>query len=49
MAQSLHQESKCLTETLLERSGMPVANIVRLNSEISALRDALVKNAAASN
>jgi MarR family transcriptional regulator, organic hydroperoxide resistance regulator len=46
---TLHQESKCLTETLLERSGLPVADIVRLNSEISALRDALVTNAAASN
>jgi MarR family transcriptional regulator, organic hydroperoxide resistance regulator len=46
---TLHQESRCLTETLLERSGLPVADIVRLNSEISALRDALVKNSAASN
>jgi len=41
---SLHQDSKCLTETLLERSGLPVADLVRLNTEISALRDALVRN-----
>lgn len=45
--QALHQESKCLTETLLERSGLPVADIVRLNREISALRDTLEKGAAA--
>lgn len=41
---SLHQKSKCLIETLLDRSGLSVADIVRLNAEISALRDALVKN-----
>jgi len=41
---SLHQDSKCLTETLLERSGLPVADLVRLNTEIRALRDTLVKN-----
>jgi len=29
---------------LLERSGLPVADLVRLNTEISALRDALVRN-----
>jgi MarR family transcriptional regulator, organic hydroperoxide resistance regulator len=41
---SLHQDSKCLTETLLERSGLPVEDIIRLNVEVSALRDALVRN-----
>ena len=41
---SLRQKSKCLIETLLDRSGLSVADIVRLNAEISALRDALVKN-----
>lgn len=46
---TLHQESKCLTETLLERSGLPVADVVRLNSEISALRDALVANMTGAN
>lgn len=45
---ALHQESKCLTETLLERSGFPVADIVRLNSDISAFRDSLAANAASS-
>lgn len=43
--QTLHQESKCLTETLLERSGLPVADIVRLNKEVSAFRDVLARNA----
>lgn len=38
---ALHQESRCLAETLLERSGLPVADIVRLNKEVGALRDAL--------
>ena len=38
---ALRQESKCLTETLLERSGLNVADIVRLNREVSALRDTL--------
>jgi DNA-binding MarR family transcriptional regulator len=45
--EALHQESKCLTETLLERSGLPVGDIVRLNREISALRDTLEKGASA--
>lgn len=42
---ALHQKSKCLSETLLERSGLPVADIVRLNTEIRALRDALSRSA----
>ena len=41
---ALHRESKCLSETLLERSGLPPAELVRLNAEIGALRDALVRN-----
>ncbi len=40
---SLHQESKCLTEKLLERSGLPAAQLARLNVDIRALRDALAK------
>jgi DNA-binding MarR family transcriptional regulator len=40
--EALHQESKCLTETLLERAGLPAETLMRLNVEISALRDALV-------
>ncbi len=43
---ALHQESKCLTETLLERSELPVADIVRLNKEVGAFRDTLVRNSA---
>jgi DNA-binding MarR family transcriptional regulator len=38
---ALHQKSKCLAETLLDRSGLPVADMVRLNKEVAALRDAL--------
>lgn len=38
---AMRQQSKCLTETLLERSGLAVADIVRLNREVSALRDTL--------
>jgi DNA-binding MarR family transcriptional regulator len=38
---AIRRKVKCLTETLLERSGLPVADIVRLNREIVALRDAL--------
>ncbi len=41
---SLHRESKCLSETLLERSGLPPADLARLNAEIGALRDALARN-----
>lgn len=40
---AMRQQSKCLTETLLERSGLAVADIVRLNREVSALRDTLRK------
>jgi len=38
---ALQEDSMCLTETLLVRSGLPVETLVRLNSEISALRDTL--------
>lgn len=41
---SVHQRSKCLIETLLDRSGLSVADIIRLNAEISTLRDTLVRN-----
>jgi DNA-binding MarR family transcriptional regulator len=40
---AMRQQSKCLTETLLERSGLAVTTIVRLNREVSALRDTLRK------
>jgi DNA-binding MarR family transcriptional regulator len=42
---ALRQKSKCLTETLLDRSGLPVADMVRLNKEVGALRDALTARA----
>ncbi len=41
---AMRQDSKCLTETLLERSGLPVADIVRMNREMSAFRDVLMKD-----
>jgi len=37
----LQQESKCLTELLLERSSLSVPGIIRLNKEIGALVQAL--------
>jgi DNA-binding MarR family transcriptional regulator len=37
----LRSKSKCLTDTLLDRSGLDVADMVRLNKEIGALRAAL--------
>ena len=43
--EALRQKSKCLTETLLDRSGLPVADMVRLNKEVGALRDALTARA----
>jgi DNA-binding MarR family transcriptional regulator len=42
---ALRLKSKCLTETLLARSGLPVADLVRLNKEVGALRDALTARA----
>ena len=38
----LHDESGCLTETLLRRSGMTVGEIISLNERIQLLRRALV-------
>ena len=40
---SLHHDSKCLSETLLESSGLAPPDLGRLNGEIRALRDALVR------
>jgi DNA-binding MarR family transcriptional regulator len=42
---TLRQKSKCLTETLLDRSGLLVADMVRLNKEVGGLRDALMARA----
>ncbi|QJU60890.1 MarR family transcriptional regulator [Sphingomonas sp. AP4-R1] len=38
---ALQQESACLLATLPERSGLPVETLMRLNADVSALRDAL--------
>ena len=40
----LRAETACLTETLLQRSGMTVDQIVALNQQVQMLRDALVKS-----
>lgn len=45
VGRNLRAETACLTETLLRRSGMTVDQIVALNQQIQALRDALVKPA----
>lgn len=45
-ARALHFETKCLSETLLEKSELQPPDIIRLNAEINALRSALVRNAA---
>lgn len=37
---AIRARAKCLTETLLDRSGLPVAEMVRLNRDVAALRDA---------
>lgn len=41
--QTMRQDATCLTQTLLESSGLPVEEIIRLNTEICALREALVR------
>jgi MarR family transcriptional regulator, organic hydroperoxide resistance regulator len=38
----LHDESGCLTETLLRRSGLSVPEMMSLNERIQALRQALI-------
>jgi DNA-binding MarR family transcriptional regulator len=43
---AIRARAKCLTETLLDRSGLPVAEMVRLNRDVAALRDALTTPAA---
>jgi DNA-binding MarR family transcriptional regulator len=42
---ALQQESKCLAATLLERSGLPVEDLIKLNTQVSALRNALESSA----
>ncbi|WP_206240072.1 MarR family winged helix-turn-helix transcriptional regulator [Novosphingobium terrae] len=41
---AMRKDASCLTATLLEQSGMPVDEIIRLNAEVTALRDTLTKN-----
>lgn len=38
---ALQEESKCLAATLLERSGLPVEELIKLNAQVSALRNTL--------
>ncbi|MDB5457738.1 MAG: MarR family transcriptional regulator [Caulobacter sp.] len=40
---ALRAETGCLTEALLRRSGMSVDQIIALNGQVQALRDALVR------
>jgi DNA-binding MarR family transcriptional regulator len=40
----LRPRTACLTETLLERSGLTVAELIDLNIRVQALRDALVSD-----
>ncbi|MEW6438341.1 MAG: MarR family transcriptional regulator [Pseudomonadota bacterium] len=46
-ARALHYDSKCLSETLLENSDLSPSGLVRLHGDISALRDALIRNSSA--
>jgi DNA-binding MarR family transcriptional regulator len=41
---ALQADTGCLTDTLLERSGMSVDEIMELNARIQSLRDALVSS-----
>jgi MarR family transcriptional regulator, organic hydroperoxide resistance regulator len=41
--QTLHQQSKCLSETLLISSGLTPPDLIRMNADIQALNAALVK------
>jgi DNA-binding MarR family transcriptional regulator len=42
---AIRRDAKCLTETLLDRSGLSVADMVRLKRDVAALRDALTAGA----
>ena len=41
---AMREESACLADTLLKRSGMTEDQIVKLNRKVQALREALVKS-----
>lgn len=40
---SMKEKTACLTQTLLERSGLTVDQIVKLNRQVQGLRDALAR------
>jgi DNA-binding MarR family transcriptional regulator len=40
---SMKEKTACLTQTLLERSGLTVDQIVKLNRQVQGLRDALTR------
>jgi MarR family transcriptional regulator, organic hydroperoxide resistance regulator len=40
----MREQTACLTQTLLEKSGMTVPEILDLNRKVQALRDAMVKH-----
>jgi hypothetical protein len=39
----MQKKTACLTETLLERSGMTVDQITKLNRQVKGLREALAQ------
>jgi DNA-binding MarR family transcriptional regulator len=43
---ALNQKTACLTDSLLERSGLTPKELIKLNEQVQALRDALTHSAA---
>ena len=43
---SLNEKTACLTDTLLERSGLTPKDLIKLNRQVQDLRDALTRSAA---
>lgn len=41
---NMREQTACLTQTLLEKSGMTVPEILELNSKVQTLRDAMVRH-----
>lgn len=41
---SLNEKTACLTQSLLERSGLSPAQLTKLNDQVRKLRDALTRN-----
>lgn len=44
---AMRKDASCLTQTLLESSGLPVEGIIRLNTEVNALKNAIGNSAQA--